>query len=94
YPYLMGTRDDGWFWGKVGDFFYWYSIRNMKKRAKEFNGPVLAITNSVECNVDEMIRQINSFDFGLGIAVFKYFGTTETQWEALKKHGEKLLNLK
>jgi len=91
YPYLMGTRDDGWFWGKVGDFFYWYSIRNMKKRAKEFNGPVLAITNSVECNVDEMLRQIHSFDFSLGIAVFKYFGTTDAQWKALKEYGRKLL---
>lgn len=88
YPYLMGTRDDGWFWGKVGDLFYWYFIRNMKKRAREFKGPVLTITNSVECNKEEMIKQIRGFDFGMGIALFKYFGTTKIQWEALKKYYE------
>ncbi|MBD3212233.1 MAG: hypothetical protein GF311_06455 [Candidatus Lokiarchaeota archaeon] len=88
YPYLMGTRDDGWFWGKVGDFFYWYFLRNMKKRAHEFNSPALAITNSVECNAEEMLKQLNGFDFGFGIGVFKYFGTTDEQWSVLKKFAE------
>jgi hypothetical protein len=93
YPYLMGTRDDGWYWGKVGDFFYWYFIRNMKKRAHEFRSPVLAVTNSVECNKQEMLKQIKAFDFGLGIAVFKYFGTSESQWQALKEYAEVNLGL-
>ena len=88
YPYLMGTRDDGWYWGKVGDLFYWYFVRNMKKRIHEFNSPILAVTNSVECNSVEMLKQINTFDFGLGIAVFKYFGTSELQWNALKQYAE------
>lgn len=88
YPYLMGTRDDGWFWGKVGDFFYWYFLRNMKKRANEFNSPALAITNSVECNTKEMLKQLKGFDFGFGIGVFKYFGTNKDQWNALKKFGQ------
>jgi len=88
YPYLMGTRDDGWYWGKVGDLFYWYFVRNMKKRIHEFNSPILAVTNSVECNNVEMLKQINTFDFGLGIAVFKYFGTSELQWNALKHYAE------
>ncbi|MFW9948720.1 MAG: hypothetical protein ACFFKA_01175 [Candidatus Thorarchaeota archaeon] len=88
YPYLMGTRDDGWYWGKVGDFFYWYFSRNMKKRIHEFKSPILAVTNSVECNSNEMLKQIKGFDFGLGIAVFKYFGTSESQWETLKKYAE------
>ncbi|MHA2398482.1 MAG: hypothetical protein ACXADU_06300 [Promethearchaeota archaeon] len=89
YPYLMGTRDDGYYWGKIGDFFYWYFIRNMKKRAKEYRSPVLAITNSVECRTDEMVKQLKNFDFGSGIAVFKYFGTSEEQWDALKRYAEK-----
>ena len=94
YPYLMGTRDDGWFWGKVGDFFYWYFIRNMKKRAHEFgNIPVLSITNSVECNTKEMLKQMKGFDFGLGIALFKYYGTSESQWSAIKKYAEDELGL-
>ena len=94
YPYLMGTRDDGWFWGKLADFFYWYFIRNMKKRAHEFgDAPVLAITNSVECNEREMLKQMRGFNFGLGIAVFKYFGTTDRQWEVLKKYAEEELGL-
>jgi hypothetical protein len=88
YPYLMGTKDDGLFWGLVGNFFYWYFIRNMKKRAREFNNAVLAVTNSVECNEHEMMRQVKGFDFGLGIAVFKYFGTKEAQWKALKQYAE------
>ena len=88
YPYLMGTRDDGWYWGKVGDLFYWYFVRNMKKRIHEFNSPILAVTNSVECNNVEMLKQINTFDFGLGIAVFKYFGTSELQWNTLKQYAE------
>ncbi|MFX1556826.1 MAG: hypothetical protein ACFFC9_06195 [Promethearchaeota archaeon] len=94
YPYLMGTRDDGWYWGKLADLFYWYFIRNMKKRAHEFQGPVLAVTNSVECNAEEMLKQMKGFDFGLGIAVFKYFGTNEMQWKALKLYAENEIELK
>jgi hypothetical protein len=93
YPYLMGTRDDGLFWGKIGDFFYWYFIRNMKKRAHEFKNPVLAITNSVECNSEEMIKQMRGFNFGYGIALFKYFGTSEEQWKSIKTYAETELNL-
>jgi len=93
YPYLMGTRDDGWYWGKVADFFFWYFIRNMKKRAQELKAPALTVTNSVECNVEEMIKQMRGFDFGLGIAVFKYYGTSEDQWKALKLYAEKELGL-
>jgi len=93
YPYLMGTRDDGWYWGKVADLFYWYFIRNMKKRAHEFKSPVLTVTNSVECNTQEMLKQMRGFDFGLGIAVFKYFGTSEEQWNALKQFAEQELGL-
>jgi len=93
YPYLMGTRDDGWYWGKVADFFYWYFIRNMKKRAKEFKAPALTVTNSVECNVNEMLKQMRGFDFGLGIAVFKYFGTSDDQWKALKRYAEEEIGL-
>jgi len=40
-----------------------------------------------------MLKQMKGFDFGLGIAVFKYFGTTEIQWEALKNYAEKELGL-
>ena len=93
YPYLTGTRDDGWYWGKLADFMYWYSIRNMKKRAREFKGPVLAVTNSVECNTEEMMKQVRGFDFGLGIAIFKYYGTKDEQWTALKKYAEEELGL-
>ncbi len=93
YPYLMGSRDDGWYWGKLADIFYWYFIRNMKKRAHEIKNPALTVTNSVECNEREMLKQIRGFDFGLGIAVFKYYGTTETQWKALKEYAENELGL-
>jgi hypothetical protein len=93
YPYLTGTRDDGLYWGKLGDFMYWYFIRNMKKRAREFKGPALAVTNSVECNTEEMMKQVRAFDFGLGIAIFKYFGTKDEQWTALKKYAEDELGL-
>ena len=93
YPYLMGTRDDGLLWGKLGDFFHWYFIRNMKKRAHEFKNPVLAITNSVECNSQEMLKQMRNFNFGYGIALFKYFGTSEEQWNVIKKYAETELNL-
>jgi hypothetical protein len=93
YPYLMGTRDDGLFWGLIGDLFYWYFIRNMKKRACEFKNPVIAVTNSVECNEKEMLKQIKGFDFGLGIAVFKYFGTSDDQWKVLQKYIENELEL-
>jgi hypothetical protein len=93
YPYLMGTEDDGWFWGKFGDFFFWYYTRNMKKRIHEFKGPIVAVTNSVECNAKEMLKQIERFDFGYGIAVFKYFGTSKTQWETLKKYAENTIGL-
>ncbi len=93
YPYLAGTRDDGIFWGLVGGFFYWYFVRNMRKRIHEYKSPILAVTNSVECNVQEMIKQMRAFDFGLGIGVFKYFGTTDAQWIALKEYAENQIGL-
>ncbi|MHA2287873.1 MAG: hypothetical protein ACXABG_03705 [Promethearchaeota archaeon] len=93
YPYLMGTRDDGWYWRKLADLFYWYFMRNMKKRIHEFKSPVLAVTNSVECNAEEMLKQMRGFNFGSGIAVFKYFGTTDDQWNVLRDYAEKELDL-
>ncbi|MHA1293952.1 MAG: hypothetical protein ACTSQJ_14955 [Promethearchaeota archaeon] len=93
YPYLIGTYDDGWFWGKLADLAYWYFIRNLKKRAHEIKSPALTVTNSVECNAKEMLKQMRGFDFGLGIAVFKYFGTKTSQWDALKKYAEEELGL-
>jgi hypothetical protein len=93
YPYLMGTRDDGWYWEKVGNLFYWYFMRNMKKRIHEFKSPVLAVTNSVECNAEEMLKQMKGFNFGFGIGVFKYFGTSNAQWIALKEYAEKEIGL-
>ena len=93
YPYLLGTYDDGWKRGKLADLAYWYFIRNMKKRAHEFRSPALTVTNSVECNSQEMLKQMRGFDFGLGIAVFKYFGTTDEQWAALKKYAEEEIGL-
>ncbi|MBN2154425.1 MAG: hypothetical protein JW776_00090 [Candidatus Lokiarchaeota archaeon] len=87
YPYLTGTRDDGLWWGFLAWLVYRYSILNMKNRMKEFNNQaILAITNSVECNVEEMLKQMRTFDFGLGIALFKYYGTSKAQWKALKKY--------
>lgn len=89
YPYLMGTADDGKWWGFVGNISHWYSIRNMKKRIHEYDQQmVLAITNSVECNAEEMLKQMRTYDFGLGIALFKYFGTTDEQWKTLKIFAE------
>ena len=65
----------------------------MKKRAHEFKNPVFAIINSAECNENEMLRQMRRFDFGLGIAVFKYFGTSEEQWRSLKKYADNEIGL-
>jgi len=99
YPYLTGTRDDGLWWAFLGWLAYRYSILNMKTRMKEFkNQAILAITNSVECNVEEMLKQMRTFDFGLGIALFKYYGTSKAQWKALKtfaleEYGLKTLGL-
>ncbi len=90
YPYLAGTRDDGLYWAFLGWLMYKYSILNMKKRMKQYeNQAILAITNSVECNVEEMLKQMRTFDFGLGIALFKYYGTSKLQWKALKKYAKK-----
>ncbi len=93
YPYLTGTWDDGLKWGMLADIMYWYFIRNMKKRAHEIKSPALTVTNSVECNAQEMLKQMRGFDFGFGIAVFQYFGTKEEQWAALKKYAEEELGL-
>ena len=94
YPYLVGTHDDGFFWGTLADLMYWYSIRNIKSRGKDFGDkPVLAVTNSVECNAEEMLKTLRTFDFGLGIALFKYFGTSESQWKAIKKYAEEEIGL-
>ncbi|MHA1341314.1 MAG: hypothetical protein ACTSRZ_15160 [Promethearchaeota archaeon] len=99
YPYLMGTRDDGRYWGFIGNLSLWYSKRNMKKRFKEYTDPnsnkaIFCITNSVECNAEEMLKQCIAFDYGLGIALFKYYGTSESQWFACKLYSEILTKQK
>jgi len=96
YPYLAGTRDDGRYWGFVGNLVFWYLKRNMNKRFKEYADPnssksIFCITNSVECNAEEMLKQCIAFDYGLGIALFKYYGTSDSQWLACKLYSE-LLN--
>jgi hypothetical protein len=94
YPYLTGTRDDGRWWAFVAGVAHWYSIQNMKHRLKEFKDQVvLTITNSVECNAEEMLKQMVTYDFGLGTALFIYHGTKESQWEAVKKFAEEQYGL-
>ncbi|MHA1821441.1 MAG: family 10 glycosylhydrolase [Promethearchaeota archaeon] len=93
YPYLMGTADDGKKWGRMGNMAYWYTKRNMAKRFHEYSSPndpksVFCITNSVECNAEEMLKQSIAFDYGLGISLFKYYGTKEDQWYACKLYSE------
>lgn len=90
YPYLTGTSDDGWKWRVLADLAHWYFKRDMRsKLSKGLYGdtPVLAITNSVECNAEEMLISCRDYDYGLGISLFKYFGTTDAQWEACKQYG-------
>ena len=41
----------------------------------------------------EMLKMMKGFDFGLGVAIFKYYGTTEAQWNALKKYAEEEIGL-
>ncbi len=92
YPYLMGTRDDGWKWRKLADLFHWYQQRNMASRIDEYgkDTTVFCVTNSVECNAEEMLMSCRGYDYGLGISLFKYYGTTEAQWYASKLYSELL----
>ncbi len=50
--------------------------------------PVVTVTNSVECNAEEMLISCREYDYGLGIALFKYFGTSDAQWEAARQYGD------
>lgn len=93
YPYLTGTELDGWKWKKLGDIAFWYSIKNMQHRFHEFKNPVFALTNSVECSAREMMKQVREFNYGFGIGVFKYEGTTEDQWQALKQYAIEELHI-
>lgn len=87
YPYLAGTAKDGWRWRYLANIVHWYFKRSMRKRIHEYGDiPVLAITNSVECNAEEMLISCKDYDYGLGISLFKYYGTTEAQWLAARKY--------
>ncbi|XEO80249.1 hypothetical protein WKT22_05297 [Candidatus Lokiarchaeum ossiferum] len=90
YPYLTGSIDDGRYWGTLANLVHWYSQRNMKRRFKDYgkDATIFGITNSVECNTEEMLKSFIAYDYGLGIAVFKYYGTTESQWYASKLYGK------
>ncbi|HME52633.1 MAG TPA: alpha-L-fucosidase [Candidatus Lokiarchaeia archaeon] len=91
YPYLMGTADDGRRWRMLGDIALWFTNWTMATRFHEYGDkPVLCITNSVECNAEEMLRSCQAYDYGLGIALFKYFGTSDAQWKACKLYGDVL----
>ncbi|MBN2149808.1 MAG: hypothetical protein JW839_00050 [Candidatus Lokiarchaeota archaeon] len=96
YPYLMGTADDGRKWRFLADIAHWFSQLTMGMRFHEYgkDKPVLVITNSAECNAEELLMQCNTYDYGLGIAVFLYHGTTEQQWAACKLYGELLAKQK
>ncbi len=92
YPYLAGTIDDGKYWGTLANVMHGYFQRNMRKRFEDYgeNATIFSITNSVECNAEEMLKSFIAYDYGLGMAVFKYYGTTEGQWYASKLYGELL----
>ncbi|MHA1849288.1 MAG: hypothetical protein ACTSYS_09940 [Promethearchaeota archaeon] len=95
YPYLSGTANDGRFWRSLANAVHWYFKRSMAKRFKEYGEvPVLAITNSVECNAEEMLISCMDYDYGLGISLFKYHGTSEAQWYACKLYSEILSSQK
>lgn len=99
YPYLTGTADDGKKWGRLGNISHWYSQRNMKHRFNEYckpteNKSIFCITNSAECNAEEMLKQCIAYDYGLGIALFLYHGTKDSQWLASKLYSEKLMQQK
>ena len=36
----------------------------------------------VATNVEEMLKSCQAYDYGLGIGLFKYYGTSEAQWYA------------
>lgn len=86
YPYLMGTIDDGAYWRLMADVTYWLTNHIMKQRSKMLPAEILNITNTVECNAEEMLIQMRRYDYGKGIGLFKYYGTTEGQWRILKKY--------
>jgi len=90
YPYLAGTIDDGKYWGNLANIMHWYSQRNMKRRFSDYgeDALILSITNSVECNAEEMLKSFIAYDYGLGMSVFKYYGTSDSQWDACKLYGE------
>ncbi|MFX0102506.1 MAG: family 10 glycosylhydrolase [Candidatus Hodarchaeota archaeon] len=91
YPYLTGTSDDGRKWRRLANVVHWFFQKIMKSRFSEYGDgskPVLAVTNSVECNAEEMLISCKDYDYGLGIALFKYYGTSEAQWMASKLYGE------
>lgn len=93
YPYLNGTADDGKKWGRLGNIAHWYTQKNMAHRFHEYGdgkATVYCVTNSVECNVEEMLKSCIAYDYGLGISLFKYEGTTEGQWMACKLFAQKL----
>ncbi len=86
YPYLMGTRDDGTYWGFLGNATFYFSRIMRKIRWHEIKNQAMVVTNSVECNAKEMLRQCRAFDTGAGISLFKYYGTKKSQWAAVKKY--------
>jgi len=92
YPYLVASEQQGRKGKFVGDINFWIAKWLMKRRFHEFAGDsqVLAITNSIECSARELIQQCRAFDYGHGISVFIYQGTTETQWNALKEYSKEL----
>ncbi|MHA1733360.1 MAG: hypothetical protein ACTSU5_15545 [Promethearchaeota archaeon] len=90
YPYLMGTIDDGAFWRTFADVNFAITNWIMKKRAMMLPAEILSITNSVECNPEEMLISMKRYDYGKGVGLFKYYGTTEAQWRVLKKYIKKV----
>jgi hypothetical protein len=89
YPFLMGTADDGRRWRIFANLAHWYTQFNMNQRFHEYpkDKPILVITNTAECNAEEMLLSCMAYDYGLGISLFKFYGTTEAQWAACKAWG-------
>ena len=85
YPYLMGSIKDGVKWGIIGGISFLIAKAIMIRRVEVKRAIWLPITNSVEVTPKEFEYQLNAFESEYGIAIFKYFGTTEAHWEIIKR---------
>ncbi|MFX0103568.1 MAG: putative glycoside hydrolase [Candidatus Hodarchaeota archaeon] len=102
YPYLGASRKFGRLpelVGKLGNWSnrVWMNMAfnsAMKYGGDDARAEILPITSSIYCLGSETTKSLRNLQKEAGVAIFKYFGTEQDSWDAIKHFYQTYFSLK